>query len=375
MALRRHITRLSATSIAALVATMLAGCGSDDNSSAAAPVDAQSQDSQAVLQCGGKASLLAEGSTSQLNAMNEFRNVWAHACPGKTVGYNATGSGAGVDQFVAGQVDFAGSSSALTDDQRRGAEQRCSNNAVWHLPLVFGAVALVYNLGDGIHDLVMNASVLADVFQGRITRWNDPAIVALNGTATMPDLAITPIFRSDSSGTTDNFQAYLSAAAPDHWRDGAGTEFHGGAGEGVAKSSGVVQAVRVTPGAIGYVEVSPTFGSGLPFARIDSGSGAVALDNSSIGRVISAAKVGAGHDLVIDLGSIYASKDAGTYPLIMATYEVICSKGYDPDTQTALKSFLASAVTQGQANLANIGFVPLPNDLGKRVQSAIAAVG
>ena len=96
--------------------------------------------------------------------------------------------------------------------------------------------------------------MLAKIFQGQITKWNDPAIAALNSGATLPDTDITPIFRSDSSGTTDNFQKYLSAAAPQAWTKGAGKEFQGGAGEGAQKSSGVVQAVQATPGAIGYVE-------------------------------------------------------------------------------------------------------------------------
>ncbi|MGV0802775.1 extracellular solute-binding protein, partial [Mycolicibacterium elephantis] len=102
--------------------------------------------------------------------------------------------------------------------------------------------------------LVLNADVLARIFQGQITNWNDPAIAAVNGGAALPDAPITPIYRSDSSGTTDNFQKYLAAAAPQSWTRGSGSEFQGGAGEGAQKSAGVVQAVQATPGSIGYVE-------------------------------------------------------------------------------------------------------------------------
>ena len=118
---------------------------------------------------------------------------------------------------------------------------------------MFGPVAMAYNV-EGVDKLVVNGDVLAKIFQGQITKWNDPAIAALNAGATLPDTDIKPIYRSDSSGTTDNFQKYLAAAAPQAWTKGAGSEFQGGAGEGAQKSSGVVQAVQATPGAIGYVE-------------------------------------------------------------------------------------------------------------------------
>ena len=151
--------------------------------------------------------------------------------PGKNLSYNPTGSGAGVNQFIAGQVDFAGSDSPLSNDQAADAAKRCSGNPAWNLPLVFGPVALAYNL-PGVEKLALNADVLAKIFTGAITKWNDPAIAALNGGVTLPDTKITPIYRSDSSGTTDNFQKYLTVAAPQTWTKGAGKEFQGGAGKG-----------------------------------------------------------------------------------------------------------------------------------------------
>ena len=179
--------------------------------------------------------------------------MWGQVCSGKNLAYNPTGSGAGVDQFIAKQVDFAGSDSALKDDQVNKAADRCGGNPAWNLPLVFGPVAMAYNV-EGVDKLVVNGDVLAKIFQGQIKKWNDPAIAGLNAGATLPDADIKPIYRSDSSGTTDNFQKYLAAAAPQTWTKGAGKEFQGGAGEGAQKSAGVVQAVQATPGSIGYVE-------------------------------------------------------------------------------------------------------------------------
>ena len=367
-------TTLSATAIAALTLT---ACGSDNNastSSSGASGTSASGAASAKADCGGKNSLTGEGSTAQQNAIAELNKVWGQVCSGKTLAYNPTGSGAGVDQFIAKQVDFAGSDSALKDDQVKKAADRCGGNPAWNLPLVFGPVALAYNI-EGVDKLVVNADVLAKIFQGQITKWNDPAIGALNSGTNLPDADIKPVYRSDSSGTTDNFQKYLAAAAPQSWTKGAGKEFQGGAGEGAQKSSGVVQAIQATPGAIGYVEKSPAAAAGLKNAEIDSGAGAVALTDESTAKAVAAAKVkGDGNDLTLDLNALYASKEAGAYPLMLATYEIVCSKGYDADTAAAVKSFLTVSANQGQANLSTAGYVPLPDSFKERLLKSVDAI-
>jgi phosphate transport system substrate-binding protein len=360
-------------SVAALTALTLSGCGSDNNagtstSSGASGTAASSAD------CGGKNSLTAEGSTAQQNAIAEFNKVWGQVCPGKTLSYNPTGSGAGVDQFLAKQVDFAGSDSALSAEQGPKAAERCAGNPAWNLPLVFGPVAMAYNV-EGADKLVVNGDVLAKIFQGQITKWNDPAIVALNSGATLPDADIKPIYRSDSSGTTDNFQKYLAAAAPAAWTKGAGKEFQGGAGEGAQKSSGVVQAIQATPGSIGYVEKGFAQQAGLKMAAIDNGGGPVELTDETTQKAVDTAKFKAeGMDLALDLNALYATKEAGVYPLMLATYEIVCSKGYDPDTAAAVKSFLTVAANQGQANLSAAGYVPLPDAFKERLLKSVDAI-
>src|ERR1700761_990929 len=317
---------LSATAIAALTLT---ACGSDKNASSSSSSASGSGTSaagtaSANADCGGKSNVTAEGSTAQQNAIAEFNKVWGQTCSGKTLAYNPTGSGAGVDQFIAKQVDFAGSDSALTDDQVAKATDRCGGNPAWNLPLVFGPVAMAYNV-EGVDKLVVNGDVLAKIFQGQIKKWNDPAIAALNSGATLPDADIKPIYRSDSSGTTDNFQKYLGAAAPQSWTKGAGKEFQGGAGEGAQKSAGVVQAIQATPGAIGYVEKGFAQQAGLKLAQIDSGGGPVELTDESTQKAVDSAKFKAdGMDLALDLNALYATKEAGVYPLMLATYEIVC---------------------------------------------------
>jgi phosphate transport system substrate-binding protein len=360
-------------SAAALAALTLSGCGSDNNAGTSTSSGASGTASSSA-ECGGKNSLTAEGSTAQQNAIAEFNKVWGQVCSGKTLAYNPTGSGAGVDQFIAKQVDFAGSDSALKDDQVAKAAERCGGGEAWNLPLVFGPVAMAFNI-DGVDKLVVNADVLAKIFQGQIKKWNDPAIAALNSGATLPDADIKPIYRSDSSGTTDNFQKYLGAAAPDAWTKGDGKEFQGGAGEGAQKSSGVVQAIQATPGSIGYVEKGFAQQAGLPFAQIDSGAGAVELTDQTTGKAVDTAKFkGEGNDLVLDLDALYASKEAGSYPLMLATYEIVCSTGYDADTAAAVKSFLTVAANEGQANLSAAGYVPLPDAFKERLLKSVDAI-
>jgi phosphate transport system substrate-binding protein len=360
-------------SVAAIAAMTLAGCGSDNNAPAGSSGTGSA--SASAEDCGGKNSVTAEGSTAQQNAVALFNQVWSQMCQGKNLSYNPTGSGAGREQFVAGNVDFAGSDSAIKDEQAAQAAQRCGGNPAWNLPLVFGPIAMAYNV-EGVEGLVLNGDTLAKIFQGQIAKWNDPAIAALNEGKTLPDADITPIFRSDSSGTTDNFQKYLEAASGGAWTKGDGSEFQGGAGEGAQKSAGVAQAVQATPGAIGYVEKGFADQAGIPYAQIDNGSGAVELTDESAGKAIDAAKFAAeGNDLTLDLASLYGTQEAGAYPLVLATYEVVCSNGYDAETAAAVKSFLTIAANDGQSGLSAAGYVPLPDKFKERLLTSIDAIG
>ena len=275
----------------------------------------------------------------------------------------------GREQFIAKQVDFAGSDSALKDDQVKAAADRCGGNPAWNLPLVFGPIAMAYNI-EGVDKLVVNGETLAKIFQGQITKWNDPA--SPRSTAAPP--CRTPPSPRSSARTPraprTTSRSTWKAAAPQAWTKDAGREFQGGAGEGAQKSAGVVQAVQATPGSIGYVEKGFAEQAGVPFAQIDSGAGAVELTDETAGAAIDAAKFAAeGNDLALDLNSIYGTKEAGAYPLVLATYEIVCSKGYDAETAEAVKSFLTVASNQGQANLSAAGYIPLPDAFKERLRS------
>src|SRR6201998_2999052 len=188
----------AAVSLLAASALLLAGCGGTTHASSPTPA-------AAPVQCGGKKQLKASGATAQENAMEQFVYAYVHACPGSTLDYNANGSGAGVTDFLGNVSDLAGSGDAL--DPSKGqvdrAAQRCGSPA-WDLPTVFEPIAITYNL-NGVSVLKLDAPTLARIFNGGITRWDDPAIKALNPGTALPSEPIHVFFRSDQSGATSNF--------------------------------------------------------------------------------------------------------------------------------------------------------------------------
>ena len=326
------------------------------------------------VDCGGKQTLKASGSTAQANAMTRFVNAYAKACPGQTVIYTPNGSGAGVSEFLAGQTDFGGSDSPLAGDEYTTAKQRCGSDA-WNLPVVFGPLAITYNL-NAVDKLVLDAPTLAKIFNGTITRWDDPAIKALNGEE-MPSEPIYVVFRSDASGTTDNFQRYLDAASNGAWGKGTGKMFNGGVGEGAAGNQGTSAKVKANEGAISYNEYSFAQAQRLFAARIVTSAGPdpVAITADTVGKSVAGATIaGQSNNLVLDISSFYKPTQPGAYPIVLATYELVCSKYADPPTATAVRAFLQSTLGPGQANLENYGYFPLPNQFQSKVLSAVNAI-
>jgi phosphate transport system substrate-binding protein len=180
-------------------------------------------------------------------------------------------------------------------------------------------------------------------------------------------------FRSDESGTTENFTKYLKAAAPDAWTAEPGKAWTG-KGEGKQKSDGVAGAVRSTEGGVTYAEWSYAKDNSLGMARIDNGAGPVGLTSESVGKAVAAAKSdGEGNDLRLKLD--YATQEAGAYPILLVTYEIVCSKGKDPAEAALTKAFLAHfADADTQKGLEEIGYAPLPAEVQTKVEAAIAAL-
>lgn len=359
----------SVTGIALTGALALSACGSDVNTTAT-PGTANAAD------C-ATGTLNGEGSSAQKNAIEEAIRTFQDQCAGATVNYAATGSGAGIKQFIAGQVDFGGSDSALKTEEKDGkieaddAAKACGSPA-WNLPLVTGPVAFAYNL-KGVDKLIITPEVAAKIFNGVITKWNDPAIAAINPGAKLPDEAIKVFFRSDESGTTDNFTKWLSAAAPSAWTAEPGKKWTG-KGEGKPQNTGVATAVKDTEGGVTYTEWSFAKDNKLGIAQIDNGGGPVELSAESVGKsVATAEQVGKGNDLSLKLD--YATKEAGAYPILLVTYEIVCSKAKDPAKVALTKAFLKHfSSAQTQKSLEDLGYAPLPAAVQTKVTTAIEAL-
>ena len=356
------LRRGAPVALALTLALGLAACGSDNASSTGGTGNAN---------C-ATGSIKASGSTAQANAMTDWINSYQTSCSGATIDYQAVGSGAGVQDFINNQTSFAGSDSALKPEETAPANARCATGIAINIPMVGGAIAIAYNL-EGVDKLIMTPDLLAGIFGNTITKWNDPKIVAANPGVTLPDASIVQFHRSDESGTTDNFTKYLTAAAPTAWTFPGGKSWTAPGGVAAQGSDGVSKQIKSTDGAIGYVEWGFAQDDGLSVAQIDNGGGAVELTAESAGQAVAAAKVtGTGKDLALKLD--YATKTPGVYPVVLVTYEIVCSAGNTGGTAPLLKSFLGYTSTDGQASLNELGAAPLPASIQTQVIASVQTI-
>lgn len=358
---------------AVVSALALTSCGSDNNTPASTSSAAPGSPS-AAISC-AKGTLNSSGSTAQANAMDQWRKDYQSACSGATINYGGGGSGQGITDFTNAQTAFAGSDSPLNPakGEVEKADTRCKTGKAVDLPMVTGPIAVVFNV-DGLSSLTLTPSLLAQIFNGKITTWNDPAIAAANSGATLPATKITTVHRSDSSGTTDNFTKYLDAAAKADWTLGHDKQWKAEGGQGAKGSDGVSATVKSTPGTIGYVEFSFATSNSLKYAKVDNGSGAAELTPDAVGKAVTAATVsGTGDDLSLNLD--YATKVAGAYPILLVTYEITCLQGLPADQAALTKSFLTYvSSTAGQAKLTGLGYAPLPTEIQSKVQAVVAKI-
>jgi phosphate transport system substrate-binding protein len=364
----RSKRRVVALRLLVATALLLSACGGHANTSSGSSVK---------VNCGGKKQLEDAGSTAQENAIEQFVYAYTAACPGYTLDYNANGSGAGVKEFIENRTDLAGSDVPL--DPSKGepekATDRCGSPA-WDLPAVFGPIAVTYNLS-GVSALSLDGPTTAKIFNGAITMWNDPAIAALNSGANLPSIPIHVVFRSDKSGTTANFQKYLDAASDGAWGKGDGETFKGGVGDGAAGNDGTSAALQSTNGSITYNEWSYAVGKQLNMVQIITSAGPdpVPLTVGAVKKTIAGARVqGQGNDLVLDTSSFYKPTTPGAYPIVLATYEIVCSKYPDSGTGTAVRAFMQAVIGPGQDGLDQYGYIPLPSSFQSRLATAVNAI-
>jgi phosphate transport system substrate-binding protein len=293
---------------------------------------------------------------------------------GVTVNYDPVGSGGGREQFLAGGVEFAGSDSALDDDELAKATKRCGDAGVFELPNYISAIAVVYNLS-GVDELNLAPDTVAGIFRGDITTWNDQAIAADNPDATLPSTKITPVHRSDDSGTTKNFTDYLSKAAGDVWTDEADGVWPLSGGEAGNGTSGVISAVKGGEGTIGYADESQAAGLGI--AKIRVGEEFVAPSPEAAAKVVESSTVKSGrgdYDFAYDINRQTTSADE--YPIVLVSYHIGCVQYDDQDTADLVKAFEGYVISkEGQSAASDAaGSAPISDKLREQSQKAVDAI-
>jgi len=279
--------------------------------------------------------------------------------PGVSVNYQSIGSGGGVEQFIGQQTDFGASDAFLNDEELAAATEARGCEPV-HIPTVFGAVALGYNL-EGVESLTLSGPLVADIFLGNITNWSDPAIAALNEGVDLPDQDIVVAHRADGSGTTSIFTTYLVSVS-DQWASdiGAGKEVEWPAPNSVGgeKNDGVAAQIQQNPGAIGYIELSYAITSNIPVADLVNEDG-----NAITPTLASTAAAADGIDIPADLRFNILNVGGEGYPIAGATWLLAWTCGYDDVTEAALKDFFTWALMEGDALAEELLYSPLSANL------------
>ena len=367
----RNHRMLPALALAGALAFGVAACGDDSDSGSSGSSNASSSD-------GGSLSgeVAGAGSSAQEAAMQAWVTGFQDANPDTTVSYDPVGSGGGREQFVAGGTAFAGSDSALADDELSGAQERCGgpDNLV-ELPVYISPIAIIYNL-DGVDNLQLSPATAAQIFAQKITNWNDPAIAADNPDAQLPDQRITVVNRSDESGTTENFTDWLSQTAESDWPHEVSGDWPVKGGEAAEGTSGVVQAVTSGAGAIGYADFSQAGDLGV--AKIKVGDTYVAPTPEEAAKTVDVSKESddAGK-YVFTFDVNRTTTDAGTYPLILVSYQIACTQ-YDDANQGKVVGGLMQYIVspEGQEAAAKAaGSAPISDKLRAQLEPAAAAVG
>ncbi|NYD78219.1 phosphate ABC transporter substrate-binding protein PstS [Arthrobacter cupressi] len=361
--------RNAAIAVIAAGALALTACGSDNPAGA---------NTAAPSAAGAKVTgtLTGIGASSQGAAMDAWKTNFASANPGATVQYSPDGSGAGRKAIIDGSAQFAGSDAYLKDEELAASKAKCGPDGAIDIPVYISPIAVAFNLPD-ITELKLDAATVAKIFRGQIAKWNDPAIAALNPDAKLPDLKVTPVNRSDDSGTTKNFTEYLSAAAADVWTDKADGVWPASLkGENAKGTSGVVKTVTDTPGAVTYADDSAVSGK-LGTAQIKVGSEFVKISAEAAAKAVEISKQADGRaatDFAIKLDR--KTTEAGVYPVVLVSYHVVCTTYDKKETADLVKAFESYVVSEeGQKAAADAAkSAPLSAALQEKAKAAIESI-
>jgi phosphate transport system substrate-binding protein len=359
--------RIAAVGIAAGGAVLLAGCGAANESGAAGG------GSSAASSASVTGTISGAGASTQQAATQAWVAGFQTGSPDATINYDPSGSGAGRTQFEAGGVDFAGSDAYITGDEVAKAQHRCGSDYV-EVPVYVSPIAVVFNV-PGVSKLQMSPSTIAKIFSKQITKWNDPAIAADNAGQALPATTISPVNRSDKSGTTQNFTDYLAAAAPADWTSKAGDTWPIAGGEAAQGTSGVIGAVKAGQGTIGYADDSQTDGLGKVSVKV--GDAFVAPSAEGAAKLVEASqRVTDGGQYAFPFKLARTTTDASTYPVTLVSYAIACAKYADAGKAALVKAYLSYVVSpEGQDAAAKAaGSAPLSDALRTQIAPAVAVI-
>jgi phosphate transport system substrate-binding protein len=315
---------------------------------------------------GQSVSLVGAGASFPAPLYQRWFSEYNKQNPNVQVTYQSVGSGAGVEQFTQGTVDFGASDVAMTDEEIAKVQR-----GVVLLPMTAGSIVLGYNLPDVDQSLKFSRQVYTDIFLGKIKNWNDPAIAKLNPDVQLPDIPITVVYRSDGSGTTGVFTKHVSAISPE-WQQqvGEGKTVSWPAGIGAKGNEGVTAQILQTEGAIGYIEYGYAKQQNIPTASLENKSG-----NFVEPTVESAEATLDAVTLPENLREFIADPEGeNSYPIV--TYTWILAYGNYPDANKgqAFKDVMNWSLTEGQSLSAELGYIPLPASVVEKVQAKLDTI-
>lgn len=311
-------------------------------------------------------SLIGVGASFPFPIYTKWIDEYQRLHPNVRINYQPIGSGGGIRQITAGTVDFAGSDAFLSDEQLRAAP-----GDLLHIPTVMGAVVIVYNLPGVRESLELTPAVIADLFLGKIARWNDRRIAELNPGTRLPNLPVAVVHRSDGSGTTFVFTSYLARVSAE-WqgRVGVGTAVSWPAGVGAPQNDGVAGQVRQIPGAVGYVELAYALQNKMTYAAIQNRSGRFVLPS-----VETTSHAAAGMPMPGDYRTMVVDAPGEeSYPIAAFTWILLPKEQRDPVKGRALVDFLWWAIHDGQQYAPALHYAPLPDSLVKRLEATLREV-
>jgi phosphate transport system substrate-binding protein len=289
------------------------------------------------------------------------------AHPNVEINYQSIGSGGGIQQVTKETVFFGASDATMTDEQLKSAPGH-----LMHFPTVLGAVVPVYNV-PGATDLKFNGPMLADIYLGKITKWNDPAIAKLNPGVKLPTTDITVVHRAEGSGTTFIFVDYLSKVSPEFkTKVGVNASVNWPAGVGGRGNEGVSGLVSQTPGAIGYVELIYAIQNKIAYGSVQNAGGE--FIKASVDAVTKAA-AGASANMPADFRvSITNAPGQGVYPISSFTWILLYEDAKDKGQARTMVDFMKWALSDGQKYCADLGYAPLPASVVKMELAALAKI-